>query len=195
MKYKLIDERTAPNGTFEKFIAFWKNTLKSDLFLGLWIVLKEMIFAKTHTLKYPQEKLNLGLRYRGVHQLMRLLQSENECCIGCGLCEKICVSHCIAMDTALDENGRKKVINYSINLGRCVYCGLCADVCPEIAIVMGNEYEISSEQRAYYAFKEDLLVNERSAQFEGYGAIAKNADKFIKKTPFVLEISDKSETK
>lgn len=185
MKYKLIDERNLPNSGFERFIEFWKNALKGELFVGLWIVLREMIFAKSHTLKYPQEKLNLGLRYRGVHKLMRLLKSENERCIGCGLCEKICVSHCITMDTALDENGRKKVANYSINLGRCVYCGLCADVCPEIAIVMGNEYENSSEQRAYYAFKDDILAQngEICAEFEGYGALSKNGDQFIKKTP------------
>lgn len=197
MEYKLIDKRIEIESTFQKFINFLKKSLKGELFVGLWITLKEMFFAKSHTLKYPFEKMDLGLRYRGVHKLMRLLESENERCIGCGLCEKICVSHCISMDTALDENGRKKVINYSINLGRCVYCGLCTDVCPEIAIVMGNEYEMSSQQRAYYAFKDDLITKkgEKYPEFEGYGALPKNADIFVKQTPCVFENNQQSEIK
>ncbi|EDP6827868.1 NADH-quinone oxidoreductase subunit I, partial [Campylobacter jejuni] len=93
------------------------------------------------TIKYPFEKVKLDNRYRAVHRLMRFIESENERCIGCGLCEKICISNCIRMETSLDENGRKKVENYSINLGRCIYCGFCAEVCPELAIVHGTEYE------------------------------------------------------
>lgn len=187
-KYIQLDIRKPLVSNFDKFTNFVKKSIKPELFVGLWVVLREMLKKNnSHTLMYPMEKMELNARYRGIHKLMRLLESGNERCIGCGLCEKICVSNCIAIDTALDENGRKKVKNYSINFGRCVYCGLCADVCPEIAIVHGGEYELASEQRAYFGFKDDLLTNggelNRQKEFEGYGSLPKNADSLVKPTP------------
>jgi NADH-quinone oxidoreductase subunit I len=93
------------------------------------------------------------------------------------------------MDTGVDENGRKVVKDYSINFGRCIYCGLCAEVCPELAIVHTSEYEYAAEQRSYYGLKEDMLTpidkfkEGHQEEFEGYGSVSADADKFIKKTP------------
>lgn len=195
-KYIRIDIREKPKTRYEEFLQFLRRTFRCELFVGLWVVFRHM-FKKSdcHTLMYPMEKFDLGPRYRGVHKLMRLLESEHERCIGCGLCAKICVSNCIRMDTHLGEDGRKKIDNYSINWGRCVYCGLCADVCPEIAIVHGHEYELSSEQRAYYGFKEDLLVNPKDnvPEFEGFGSIPENANKWVKHTPTSYSVAEKNE--
>jgi len=47
--------------------------------------------------------------------MLRLLESGHYRCIGCGLCEKICISNCITMDTRYDENQRKEVSEYTIN--------------------------------------------------------------------------------
>lgn len=187
-KFIRLDDRAELKTNFDKFQNFLKRTFKIELFVGLWVVLREMIKKNnTHTLLYPFEKFELNNRYRGIHKLMRLLESGNERCIGCGLCEKICVSNCIAMDTGLDENGRKVVTNYSINWGRCVYCGLCADVCPEIAIVHGKEYEVASEQRASFGFKSDMLTKEQKlheqCEFEGYGSLDSSANLRVKQTP------------
>ena len=186
-KYILLDERASVDTNFDKFKRFISRTFKSELFTGLWVVLREMLFTKSHTLKYPLQKIELDARYRGVHRLMRFIESENERCIGCGLCEKICVSNCIAMQTALDENGRKVTLNYSINLGRCVYCGFCADVCPELAIVHGDRYEFASEQRAYFGMKDDFLTKDKNlseqVEFEGYGSLPPNADALVKQNP------------
>ncbi|QKG29631.1 NADH-quinone oxidoreductase subunit NuoI [Campylobacter sp. RM16187] len=199
--YIFIKTDDATISNIDKFKRLVRRTFKLELFKGLWIVLKEMIGGKSHTLLYPLEKMQLSPRYRAVHKLMRFIESENERCIGCGLCEKICVSNCIAMETKLDENGRKRVVNYSINYGRCVYCGLCADVCPEIAIVHGSEYENASEQRAYFGFKDDLLTPKdklcEQVEFPGYGSLREDADKFVKATPNAYinidEISNKPE--
>lgn len=186
-EYVLIDTPTPPSGKFEKFKRFASRAIKFELFAGLWVVLREMIWGKPHTVLYPLEKIELSPRYRSVHRLMRFIESENERCIGCGLCEKICVSNCIAMQTKEGEDGRKKVLEYSINYGRCVYCGLCAEVCPELAIVHGSEYENASEQRAYFGLKEDLLtpISELKSQveFSGFGSLGEDADRFVKKTP------------
>ena len=190
-RYAQIDKRASINSGGDKLRRFLTRTFRGELFVGLWVVLRNMFKrGGSHTLRYPMEKFVMPPRYRGVHKLMRLLESGSERCIGCGLCEKICVANCIAMETSLGSDGRKKVDNYSINLGRCVYCGLCADVCPEIAIVHGCEYELASEQRAYYGFKEDLLIrgenlclNGAAQEFTGYGSLDENAGARIKMTP------------
>ena len=197
-RYAQIDKRAPIKSGGDKLRRFLTRTFRGELFVGLWVVLKNMFKrGGSHTLRYPMEKFVMPPRYRGVHKLMRLLESGSERCIGCGLCEKICVANCIAMETSLGSDGRKKVDNYSINLGRCVYCGLCADVCPEIAIVHGCEYELASEQRAYYGFKEDLLIrgenlclNGAAQEFAGYGSLDENAGARIKMTPNAYIKSD-----
>lgn len=185
--YKLIETEPIPKKGWDKFIQVAKRTFKGELFVGLWVVFREMVRFDIHTVKYPLEKLPISPRYRAVHKLLRLIESGNERCIGCGLCEKICISDCIRMDTRVDENGRKEVSEYTINLGRCIFCGYCAEVCPELAIVHGDRYENSSEQRAHFAIKDDMLTPidflKEQKEFPGFGALSKDADKFVKKTP------------
>lgn len=161
-----------------------------DLFNGLRITISELFKPSTIvTIKYPLEKIPLSPRYRAVHKLMRLLDSGNERCIGCGLCEKICISKCIKIESKYGEDSRKKVTSYSINFGRCIYCGFCAEVCPELAIVHGERYENASEQRAHFKLKQDMLtpidlaINGNIDEYEGYGSISVNASDNIKKTP------------
>lgn len=189
MGYKIVEIENYPTKPLARFARLVKRSLRVELLVGLWIVLKEMIKFDIHTVQYPKEKLPIGPRYRAVHELLRLLESGNERCIGCGLCEKICISKCIRMDTFQDENGRKAIGEYTINLGRCIFCGYCADVCPELAIVHGPRYENASEQRAHFVMKDDMLTPidflkaGKQKEFEGYGAISKDADKNIKQTP------------
>jgi NADH-quinone oxidoreductase subunit I len=189
MGYKIVEIEKYPTKPLARFARVVKRTLRVELFVGLWIVLKEMIKFDIHTVQYPKEKLPIGPRYRAVHELLRLLESGNERCIGCGLCEKICISKCIRMDTFQDENGRKAIGEYTINLGRCIFCGYCADVCPELAIVHGPRYENAGEQRAHFVMKDDMLTPidflkaGKQKEFEGFGAISADADKNIKQTP------------
>ncbi|MGH2327663.1 NADH-quinone oxidoreductase subunit NuoI [Campylobacter taeniopygiae] len=187
--YYLVDEkRKTPVTTWQKILQALRRSIKLELFMGLWVVMREMLKRNNSaTIKYPLEKLQLDNRYRAVHRLMRFIESENERCIGCGLCEKICISNCIRMETSLDKDGRKKVNNYSINLGRCIYCGFCAEVCPELAIVHGLEYENAAEQRSYFGYKQDFLTPidklKQQVEFEGAGSLRKDADLLVKKTP------------
>lgn len=185
MSYKLIQPTEPP--TFKRFL---KRTFALDLLKGLKITLVEMFLTKTIvTLKYPLEKNPLSPRYRAIHKLMRLLESGNERCIGCGLCEKICISNCIKIETSYGADSRKKINSYTINFGRCIYCGFCAEVCPEIAIIHGERYENATEQRAHFANKEtmltplDLALRGNINEFQGYGALSENADECVKKTP------------
>lgn len=181
-------EKKSENG-WEAFQRVMKRTLKGELFVGLWVVLREMIRFDIHTLKYPAEKMEMGPRYRAIHRLLRLFESGSERCIGCGLCEKICIAKCIRMETRIDEKSRKEVSEYSINFGRCIFCGYCAEVCPELAIVHGVEYENASEQRAHFGLKEDMLTPldtfraKEQKEFSGFGALSDHADETVKKTP------------
>jgi NADH-quinone oxidoreductase subunit I len=167
------------------------RTLSTELFKGLGITFKimnEALFkGQMHTVRYPQEQLPISPRYRAIHKLLGLLESGNNRCIGCGLCEKICISNCIRMETKIDEKSRKEVVEYSINLGRCIFCGYCAEVCPELAIVHGGRYENASEQRAHFVLKDDLLTPfdqiASQIEYDGFGAISPDADAKIKKTP------------
>ena len=186
--YIFYEGEERPKSGWESFKRVVKRALKGELFVGLWIVFREMIKkGNTHTVSYPQEKLAIGPRYRAIHKLLRLLESGNERCIGCGLCEKICIANCIRIDTKIDENSRKDVLEYSINLGRCIFCGYCAEVCPELAIVHGGRYENASEQRAHFVLKDDLLTPidflKDQQEFEGFGSVSPDADKKIKQTP------------
>lgn len=189
--YINILEDNRPKTPWEEFRQVARRSVKLELFGGLKIVWKMMSGAlfkgEMHTVQYPAQKLPIGPRYRAVHKLLALLESGENRCIGCGLCEKICIADCIRMDTRIDENSRKEVLEYSINMGRCIFCGYCAEVCPELAIVHGGRYENASEQRAHFALKEDLLTPldklKQQKEYPGFGAVSPDADEKIKKTP------------
>jgi len=189
--YTTLDLGHSPKGGWCQFKQVVKRTLKGELFVGLWVVMKRMLQAlfqnDMHTVKYPFEKMPISPRYRAIHDMLRLLESGNYRCIGCGLCEKICISNCIAMETRYDENQRKEVSEYTINFGRCIFCGYCAEVCPELAIVHGPRYENASEQRAGFSLFEDMLtpIDKLNLQqeYDGFGAVSPNADDNIKSTP------------
>jgi NADH-quinone oxidoreductase subunit I len=187
--YFKVEIEEYPITGWGKFKRVVKRSFKGELFVGLWVVLREMIKFDIHTVQYPLEKMPIGPRYRAVHEMKRLWESDAERCIGCGLCEKICISNCIQMDTKIDENSRKEVSEYTINLGRCIFCGYCAEVCPELAITHGGEYENASEQREHFIDYAGMLtpidVMKQGAQkeFEGFGAITPHEEERVKKTP------------
>ncbi|EPP7449478.1 4Fe-4S binding protein, partial [Campylobacter jejuni] len=101
--YYLVDEkRKTPVSTWEKISQALRRSVKLELFVGLFVMMRELLKRNNSaTIKYPFEKVKLDNRYRAVHRLMRFIESENERCIGCGLCEKICISNCIRMETSL----------------------------------------------------------------------------------------------
>ena len=185
--YFLVDIEDYPTQPWEKFKRVVKRSLKGELFVGLWVVLREMIKFEIHTVEYPEEKLPIGPRYRAIHEMKRLLESGHYRCVGCGLCEKICPANAIRMETSYGADQRKEVGEYTINFGRCIFCGYCAEVCPELAIVHGGRYETASEQRSSFSLFDDMLTPldqlSNQQEFSGYGSVSPNADENIKKTP------------
>lgn len=184
-EYRILPPRTHRDK--QPFLTRVALSLKTSFSLDLLSGLKTALgafFAPNVTIQYPLESAPLSPRYRAIHKLQRLLESENERCIGCGLCEKICTSNCIRIITDRGEDGRKKISSYSINFGRCIYCGLCAEVCPELAIVHGSRYENASTQRAHFGFKPELLESQSSCvEYDGFGSVSSNADERVIITP------------
>lgn len=189
--YIVVQKDDYPKTQWESFKQVLSRSVKGELLTGLKVTFKMMVGAlfkgEMATVQYPAEKLPIGPRYRAIHKLLVLLESGSERCIGCGLCEKICISNCIRMETKIDENSRKEVSEYTINMGRCIFCGYCAEVCPELAIVHGGRYENASEQRAHFSLKEDILTPfdqlNQQTEFDGFGSVSVDADEKIKKTP------------
>jgi len=190
-EYIKMDIEEYPVEGWDRFKQALSRGFSMELFKGLGItfgIMKRVLVNKeSHNVQYPIEKLPISPRYRAVHKLLVLLESGSNRCIGCGLCEKICVANCIRLDTKIDEDSRKEVVEYTINLGRCIFCGYCAEVCPELAIVHGGRYENASEQREHFVLKDDLMTPfaelQNQLEYQGFGAISPDADKKIKKTP------------
>ncbi len=189
--YRMLDLGKTPETGWGKFKQVVSRSLKVELLIGLGVtfgvMIRTLFRGETHTIRYPFEKIPISRRYRAIHEMKRLLESGHYRCIGCGLCEKICISNCITMDTRYDENQRKEVSEYTINFGRCIFCGYCAEVCPELAIVHGGRYETASEQRASFSLFEDMLTPidklKSQKEYPGFGAVTPHADENIKKTP------------
>lgn len=186
--YYYITESKKPKNFFWRVLVAIKVTFSLDIIKGLGLSLKQF-FSKSVTVQYPLESMPLSSRYRSIHKLQRLLESNNERCIGCGLCEKICTSNCIRIITGIGSDGRKKISEYTINFGRCIYCGLCAEVCPELAIVHGVRLENASTKRAHFGAKDFLLERESSGEFAGYGSVSVNAGSLLTPTPLAYGIA------
>lgn len=62
--------------------------------------------------------------------------TDNNICIGCSICAKVCPDACIDMVLRSDNSKLKPVTNYDY----CKGCALCAEECPVKAIKMENDY-------------------------------------------------------
>lgn len=71
---------------------------------GLGITFKHFMHADKPTQQYPDEKWELGPRWRGTHR-MAVHEDGRAKCVGCGLCPTVCPVNCIKLIPAEDENG------------------------------------------------------------------------------------------
>jgi NADH-quinone oxidoreductase subunit I len=74
--YIFFDGEKKPENGWQAFKKVVRRTLKGELFVGLWIVLREMIRFDIHTIQYPAEKFEMSPRYRAIH-LSRLLYKSD----------------------------------------------------------------------------------------------------------------------
>lgn len=132
------------------------------MFRGLFIVLK-YAFKRPITIRYPEQKRILPKRSRGRHHLTKW-KDGLERCVGCELCAIVCPSQAIYVKPAqnkegdIHSHGERYAEDFQINMLRCIFCGYCEEACPTGAIVLGNEFELSSFTRESLIYTKDMLT-------------------------------------
>ncbi|MBI2862430.1 MAG: NADH-quinone oxidoreductase subunit I [Chloroflexi bacterium] len=102
-------------------------------------------FRKPFTIQYPEERMTLAPRVRGIH-----IFDESKCIV-CTRCARACPHGNIIMNVREGPNGERELLQYDLDMGYCLFCGLCTDACPTGAIVMSPRYELAGYSR------EDLI--------------------------------------
>lgn len=131
-------------------------TLK-ELRFGLKITAKQLVEQKI-TIQFPQERIPISPRFRGLHALRRYENGE-ERCIACKLCEVVCPASAITIESEQRADGTRRTTRYDIDLFKCVYCGFCEESCPVDSIVETQifDYAFTSRQGSIIT-KEELLA-------------------------------------
>jgi NADH-quinone oxidoreductase chain I len=123
---------------------------------GLGVTFK-YFFTRPVTMKYPEEKREPFLRYRGAH-ILRRDENGKEMCVACCLCARVCPADVITIEIAEGENGERYPKRFDIDMGRCIFCGYCVEACPKAAIIMGHAYELADYGREDIIYDKDRLL-------------------------------------
>jgi NADH-quinone oxidoreductase subunit I len=142
------------------------NAVRSIL-VGMMITFREF-FNRPVTVQYPEARPFTGRRWRGVHGLFFTDALDEELCVSCHLCARICPAVCIKMDGHVEPDGTKRLHTFDVDLGRCIYCGYCEEVCPVDAIRLTTSTDYTVRLRDDFVLhKDDLVTVGRSAMKRG----------------------------
>jgi NADH-quinone oxidoreductase subunit I len=123
--------------------------------------------TKKVTIQYPKEKGQPFPRFRGLHALISNPETGELNCDACHLCETVCPSGCITIDSSEGPDGTKQLDRFDLDLARCIFCGYCEEVCPRAAIVLTPVYELATFDKSdFFLTKEKLVANQVNAHKE-----------------------------
>jgi len=125
------------------------------VFEAMRVTLRTML-SKAVTVQYPEERIELPERTRGVIALL----PEN--CTVCMLCAKECPCWCIYIEGhKVTKPGKRKPLNeldrFAIDYGLCMYCGICVEVCPFDALHWSPFFEYTSYTYEGMVHEADVL--------------------------------------
>lgn len=139
--------------------AVLKQYLLWDFFKGLRVT-GRAFFSKKVTQHYPDqgEEMPISPRFKGALALRRYENGE-ERCIACKLCEAVCPSLAITIESELREDGARKTTRFDIDAFKCINCGLCQEACPVDSIVCTDEMHYSITKRGDNILTKDVLLH------------------------------------
>ena len=112
-------------------LTYFKNIVDSlrTTVKGMQVTFKNLRRPET-TVSYPEELLPMPKGYRGFHTL------DQETCIYCFQCARICPVECIEMKADRVEKKFLAWEQFSVDYNKCLFCNLCIEVCPKDCIHM-----------------------------------------------------------
>lgn len=123
---------------------------------GLGVTFKYFV-RKPITVKYPEERREPYLRFRGTH-VLRMDDQGRERCVACCLCARVCPANVITIEADEREDHQKYPKKFEIDLGRCIFCGYCVEACPKAAIIMSTGFETADYHREDLIFDKNRLL-------------------------------------
>lgn len=126
---------------------------------GLGVTIKEY-FEPPITVQYPEQRLDLPGWFRGIPALKTDLKTGAYMCTACGMCETACPVDAISIESHTNENKKKIVDRYDLDMTKCMLCNLCVEACPFDSLVMANDFELSDydHNKLTFDFKQLLQI-------------------------------------
>jgi NADH-quinone oxidoreductase subunit I len=136
----------------------WGETAQLARAVGrtMGVTLKNLVTRKPVTVMYPDVRRQYPDRFRGVLALTYDMETGEENCIGCRLCEMICPPQVIKVEM-LKAKERNYAKSFILELYSCEFCELCVQVCPTDAIIMLKTFELATGDRRELLLDKDRL--------------------------------------
>ena len=94
-----------------------------ELLKGLGLTFRTF-FKRPVTIQYPEQKMAMYPRFRGLYELTRDKEGKI-LCVACELCAAVCPANCIRVESFEGLTHKRYPKVYEIDLGRCIFCGFC----------------------------------------------------------------------
>ncbi len=156
--YKIVTYKEEKKGLKKrvKQMFFW------EILQGMSLTFKYML-SKPITMRYPEHKWVAPDRFRGQVALVRdEKKMDQDLCVGCCLCIRVCPSGALDIITSMGKDGNKVIDEYVYDMSRCIYCGMCVEICPVDALISTGNYELAEDDM------ESLMMNKEALLKSGH---------------------------
>lgn len=128
------------------FSQYWANVWSgiATTFIGMKLTLgyffDYVIFRKTFTMQYPEERPDVPESHRGLHKL------DEKSCLVCLQCAKVCPVDAIKIE-AVGRGKDSMLTRFDIDYGKCLFCALCGETCSQSSLTMTKEWDFAGPTR------------------------------------------------